>query len=185
MVSADHITVWLNQVKDGDREAVRQLLEHYFQRLVQLASARLRGRPQLAAYDEDVALSAFKSLCLGAEQGRFARLDNRDDLWRLLAVLTVRKAIDLTRRAQHRAPLAEAEISEVLCAEPTPAMTAEIAEEIDRLLQRLGDADLQQIALWKVQGYTHEEIATQLGCVVRTVERKLHRIKLIWEDELR
>ena len=33
------------------------------------------------ADEEDVALSAFDSFCRGAEQGRFPRLDDRDDLW--------------------------------------------------------------------------------------------------------
>src|SRR3954452_7406815 len=90
MSCLDPITVWITQLKEGQRDAVQQLLERYFGRLVQLARARLQGRSGLATYDEDVALSAFKSLCLGAERGRFPRLLDRDDLWRLLAVLTIR-----------------------------------------------------------------------------------------------
>src|SRR5262245_33099071 len=97
MSSADQVTLWIAQLKDGEHVAVQRLLEVYFRRLVGLARARLQGVPALAGYDEDVALSAFKSLCLGAEQGRFVQLDDRTDLWRLLAVITVRKAIDLQR----------------------------------------------------------------------------------------
>src|SRR5204863_137490 len=107
MPASDPVTVWIAQVKEGRRAAVARLLERYFQRLVGLARARLQNLPGLAGYDEDVALSAFKSLCLGAEHGRFPQLDDRDDLWRLLAVITVRKAIDLQRRRRPEAAGAE------------------------------------------------------------------------------
>ena len=80
MSSDAEITLWLGQLKVGDRDGVRQLMEAYFQRLVQLASSRLKGRSALAGYEEDVALSAFKSVCLGVQQGKFSKLDNRDDL---------------------------------------------------------------------------------------------------------
>jgi DNA-binding CsgD family transcriptional regulator len=45
----------------------------------------------------------------------------------------------------------------------------------------LKDPDLRQIALWKLAGYTNAEIATQLDCTLRTVERKLERIRAHWE----
>ena len=44
--------------------------------------------------------------------------------------------------------------------------------------------ELRQIALWKVEGYTHEEIAARLDCVPRTIERKVSRIRLLWKHEL-
>src|SRR5262249_4857887 len=141
-----------------------QLLERYFQRLVQLARARLQARPGLAAYDEDVALSAFKSLCLGAERGRFPQLHDRDDLWRLLAVMTVRKAIDLQRRQQARVEASDTDVEQLLSREPPPELAAELAEDYRQLLDRLADPRLRAIALLKVEGYSNEEIAQQLNC---------------------
>ena len=58
---SDPITLWIAQVKEGKREAVARLMDHYFQRLIALARGRLRAIPGLAGQDEDVALSAFKS----------------------------------------------------------------------------------------------------------------------------
>ncbi len=55
-------------------------------------SGALSGR---MADEEDVALSAFESFYRRAEQGQFPQLEDRDDLWQLLFVLTVRKAINL------------------------------------------------------------------------------------------
>jgi RNA polymerase sigma factor (sigma-70 family) len=183
MSSTDPVTLWISQLKEGRRTAVGLLLQRYFGRLVQLARARLRARPGLADADEDVALSAFKSLCLGAERGCFPQLDDRADLWRLLALLTVRKAIDLQRRRRAQGQPGEVDIEQFLSREPSPELAAELAEEYQRLLDRLGDPQLQAIALWKVEGYANEEIAQKLGCGLRSVERKLHRIRALLEEE--
>jgi RNA polymerase sigma factor (sigma-70 family) len=184
MASSESVTRWIEQVKGGDRSAVQRLLERYFQRLVALARRKLPRRRGLAGDEEDVALSAFKSLCLGAERGCFPQLDDRDDLWRLLAMLTVRKAIDLVRRRRPEDDNEEPELHRLLSEEPPPEMAAEMAEQYQRLLDRLGDGELRTIALWKVEGCTNEEIAARLGCVVRSVERKLQRIRIVWAEEL-
>jgi len=48
------------------------------------------------------------------------------------------------------------------------------------MLDQLQDETLRQIALWTLEGYRTEEIADKLGCVRRTSERKLERIREIW-----
>ena len=68
-----------------------------FKRLVRLAAAKLPGHGRRAFDEEDVALSAFKSFCARAGEGQFPQLAGRDDLWRLLAALTVRKAAMMVR----------------------------------------------------------------------------------------
>jgi RNA polymerase sigma factor (sigma-70 family) len=185
MTSSQQITHWLNQLKVGDHDSVEPLMEHYFQRLIHLASSRLKGRSSLQGYDEDVALSAFKSLCHGVQVGKFNKLDNRDDLWRLLVVLTVRKAVDLTRRASARKEQCDMEdIGYLLSGEPTPELAAQIADEVSQWLEHLKDDELRRIAMLRVEGHTAQEIADELGCVVRTVERKLQRIRRCWEEFL-
>ena len=66
--------------------------------LVGLARARLEGMRHAVADEEDAALSAFDSFCRRRRAGRFPRLDDRDDLWRLLVVITERKASDQAQR---------------------------------------------------------------------------------------
>jgi DNA-directed RNA polymerase specialized sigma24 family protein len=39
------------------------------------------------------------------------------------------------------------------------------------------------LATAKLEGYTNDEIAEQLGCSQRTVERRLHLIRKKWEQE--
>src|SRR4051794_21619880 len=177
------ITRCLATLKAGDRAAAGELWGRYFGRLVGLARSRLRSAPRRAADEEDVALSAFDSFYRRAEAGGFPRLVDRDDLWQVLFVITVRKAFDLVEhegrpsrggsRVRTLSDLAEFDLDLLIGPEPTPALAAQFAEQCRGLLDGLGDGELRSVALWKLEGYTNEEVAAKLGCVVQTVERKL------------
>src|SRR3974390_2696829 len=97
MASPRSVTHWIEQLRAGAPIAAHPLWEGYFQRLIELARAKLQGLPRRAADEEDVALSAFASFCRGVECGRFPQLTDRDDLWRLLVTITARKALHLAR----------------------------------------------------------------------------------------
>jgi RNA polymerase sigma factor (sigma-70 family) len=186
MSSGGSVTHWIGLLKAGDHQAAQALWERYFWQLVTLARKKLRGSPRRAADEEDVALCAFDSFFKDARLGHFPRLADRDDLWRLLVTITAQKSLDLQRRekAQKRGAgrlvAAEAEVEEMLGREPTPAFAALMADECRRLLERLGDEQLRSIALWKMEGYSIEEIADKLRCVPRTVERRLQVIRKLW-----
>jgi DNA-directed RNA polymerase specialized sigma24 family protein len=94
------VTVWLEQLKQGDAAAALPLWERYYGRLVVLARQALRGLPRRAADEEDMALEAFDRFCRGAALGRFPRLADRDNLWALLVILTERGASDLREREE-------------------------------------------------------------------------------------
>ena len=195
------VTQWIDRLKAGDPDAAQKLWERYFRRLVGLARKKLRAAPRRAADEEDVALSAFDSFCRGAGQDRFPQLHDRLDLWQLLVVLTARKAIDLAQHERRHkrgggAVLDEAALAgpadssaqgaaleQFAAPQPTPAFAAQVAEECRRLLGRLDSPELRSVALLKVEGHDNEEIAAQLGCGLRTVERRLRLIRSIWEQE--
>jgi DNA-directed RNA polymerase specialized sigma24 family protein len=183
------VTHWIRLAQQGDAAAAQPLWERYFHQLVGLARTRLRTLPRRVADEEDVALSAFDSFYRDAQRGRFPQLGDRHDLWRLLVTFTAQKAFDLARhhKAQRRGggiSMAEdAVLDQVVGQAPTPAFAAEVAEETRRLLESLPDENLRAIALWKLEGYTTEEIATKLGCVPRTVERRLAVIRALWTGE--
>ena len=190
MAPEGSVTRWLGPLQAGDPAAAQQLWERYFQRLVRLARQKLQGTPRRAADEEDVALSAFDSFCRNAGRGRFPQLADREDLWRLLAVLTARKAAHLRRdegrqkRGGGTAPAEEAGLEHLLGREPTPAFAAEVAEACQRLLACLGDRRLACVARWKMEGYTTEEIARKLGCAPRSVKRKVQLIRSLWKKEM-
>jgi DNA-directed RNA polymerase specialized sigma24 family protein len=187
------VTRWISQLKHGAPAAAEALWRAYFHRLVALARDRLRGTARRAADEEDVALAAFDSFYRRAERGQFPKLEGRDDLWKLLFVLTVRKAVDLARR-EARQPgrgargrssgeQAELDLELLLGTEPTPEFAALVADKCRRLLERLGDEALRAVAVWKMEGQTNAAIAARLGCVESTVERKLQRIRDLWTRE--
>jgi DNA-directed RNA polymerase specialized sigma24 family protein len=193
MAADASVTRLIGMLKRGDRDAAQQLWEAYFQRLVGLARARLQNTTRRVADEEDVALSAFDSFYRRAERGQFPDLQDRDDLWQLLFVLTVRKAINLVHyqgrrvrgggRVQSLADLEGLGAEAILGPEPTPELAAEMTDECRRLVDRLGDPTLRTVALWKMEGFTNREIAERLGCVEHTVERKLRAIRQIWSGE--
>jgi len=199
MQTSGSVTHWLDHLQAGDRTAAQELWASYFQRLVALARAKLQGVPRRAADEEDVALSAFDSFCRGAQRGRFPQLHDRNNLWRLLVVITSRKALDLvqheSRKKRGGAVLDEAALAglrhssavagldELSGHELTPEFAAEVTEECQRLLDLLGDGKLRSVALWKMEGYSIDEIAAKLDCAPRTVDRKLWVIRTLWEQE--
>jgi DNA-directed RNA polymerase specialized sigma24 family protein len=194
MASDGSITQCIQLLKAGEEAAAQQLWERYFHRLVGLARARIPNSARRAADEEDVALSAFDSFYQGAARGRFPRLNDRHDLWQLLVVITVRKALDAvaheTRpirgsgRVHALSDLAEFSAEAILGDEPTPAFAAQVADECTWLLGRLESDSMRAVALWKMEGYTNHEIASKLGCVTETVERKLRAIRLLWSREI-
>jgi DNA-directed RNA polymerase specialized sigma24 family protein len=203
-IATEHsVTCWLQQLKQGDREAVGPLWERYFTRLVQKARTWFPHRPTTAAASaEDVALEAFASFCHRAEQDGFSRLFDRDDLWQILVALAFRKRCNQIQyeKRKRRQPAsgkvfvasalekddgqAGVLLSNMLSREPEPSLAVQAAEECRRLLAQLEDEQLRQIAQWKVEGFTNEEIAAKLGRAVSTVERKLARIRRLWQKEL-
>jgi DNA-directed RNA polymerase specialized sigma24 family protein len=194
MSSSGDVTQWFRQLEVGDREAVQRLWERYYRGLVGLARKKLGALPRRAADEEDVALSAFDSFVRGAQEGRFPRLEDRDDLWQILVLITTRKAIDLAahegrdkrdwRRVQAQSD-GDAEdggalLRGLIGREPDPAFAAQVAEQCRHLLALLPDDELRQIALLKLEGWTNEEIAAALDVALKTVERRLRLIRKHW-----
>src|SRR5262249_10907503 len=154
-----------------------------------------------AADEEDVVQSAFAGFFLGAERGQYTKLHDRDDLWHLLVKITIHEAqklvneqerpkrhsgtrqhstpspgsTDPLRKDEGGGPMAEGN--------PPPDLEVLAKEEFQRLLDRLGNAELRSIAVWKWENYTNEEIASMLGCSPRTIQRKLQLIRNIWREE--
>jgi DNA-directed RNA polymerase specialized sigma24 family protein len=194
------VTVWIHGLKAGQDEAVAALWNRYFQQLVRVAGRKLGGASRRVVDEEDIALTAFNSLCIGAAEGRFARLENRDDLWQILVALASRKAVDQIRRnvSQKRgggmvrgdsimiSSLSDAPggFEQFMSEEPTPDMILTVEEEYSRRLAQLDDDTLKQLAQLRLEGYSNEELAEKIGISLRSVERKLSVIRDIWTREI-
>jgi DNA-directed RNA polymerase specialized sigma24 family protein len=168
MSSKGSVTCWVTALKGGDAAAAQPLWERYHRELVTLARQKLRSARRREADEEDVVQSAFHSFFQGVARGRFPQLHDRDNLWRLLVVITARKALDQLAREHTKRrgggtpageprispggpPRDEAALEQVVGAEPTPEFAAQVAERLD--------------------------------CSRRTVARKLETIRIIWSRE--
>jgi DNA-directed RNA polymerase specialized sigma24 family protein len=189
MAEPQSVTHWIGALKAGDLAAAQPLWERYFQQLVRFARQQLRNLPRRGEDEEDVALHAFDSFCRDVQHGRFPQLQDRDDLWRRLLLITAQKARDLVRHehARKRQPAGafagEVDLEEIPAQEPTPELAAQVVEACRVLLARLPDERMRSVAVWKMEGYTNEEIATRLGCVPRTIQRTLRVIRSLWSED--
>ncbi len=190
------VTLLLGNLKSGDSTAVRRLWERYFSRLVYLAYGRIQriSGPGGIEDEEDAALSALESFFEGVAMGRFSRLADRDDLWQVLATITKRKVYDQAERrfADKRGGAfrrSDDGLDRLSSPAPTPEFLALVADQCLALLDTLTLQDpddarrLREIALWKLEGFTNEDIAAKLGCAVRTVANRLTLIRKTWEIE--
>ncbi|HKI18968.1 MAG TPA: ECF-type sigma factor [Isosphaeraceae bacterium] len=202
MNDAGSVTAWIGDLKVGGEAAAQKLWERYFDRLVNLARSKLRStrRAGAAEDEEDAALDAFDSFCRGAAAGRFPRLTDRDDLWRLLVVLTIRKALDqhARRNAAKRGGgkvvgesalkgstgRADAWGLDLLAgSEPPPELAVMVAEQYRLLRDALGDDSLRQVLDLRLEGFSRHEIAARLGCAEKTVSRRMEIIRRAWLGE--
>jgi RNA polymerase sigma factor (sigma-70 family) len=196
-MSAESVTNWLAELRDGDPEAAQAVWIRYYERLLSYARRKLGNMPRRVADEEDVVLSAFNSFCQGAAAGRFPQLADRDDLWKVLITITARKAVAHIRHVsaekrgaaqvrgesvflQNAASESAPGIQVVAGQHPTPEFAAMLTEQFECLFACLEDETLQRIALLKLEGYSNTQIAEKLGCVRETVQRKLSRIRGKW-----
>jgi RNA polymerase sigma factor (sigma-70 family) len=197
------VTRWIDALKEGRPEAADALWGRYYDRVVAVARRRLHAAANAPVDDaEDVALSAFYGLCAGAAEGRFDQLCDRVDLWQLLVAITVKKSLSRLKRhgrlkrgggrkvgGPTAAGTGDRDNSDIVdplagvqSKEPNPESAAIVQEQFQELLDSLSDSTLRQIAIWRMDGLSNAEIATKMGCVLRTVERKIERIRSIWEE---
>jgi RNA polymerase sigma-70 factor, ECF subfamily len=195
------VTRLLDELRSEDAQlrnkAASALWETYCSALLGLACQNLDRRLKRRVGPEDIVQRTFKSFFLRQQRGQYDLAD-RHDLLRLLVRMTLNKARstaaregrgrrDYRREQTPTAVDAEARGTEAWlleCADrgaPTPDEAAALAEEAEQRLAQLPD-DLYRVAQYKLEGYTNAEIAAlpEMGCSVRTVERKLRLIREAW-----
>lgn len=191
------ITQWIGRIAgSGCDEAQVRLWDTYFEQVVRLARNRLSDNFRRVADEEDIAVSVFKSFYEGAAKGRFPDLSNRENVWRILAVMTARKVADHVQ-AQRRLKRGGGEVRgesvfnsdygnrglEQFGCEDAPEFALRMAEEAEIMVSKLDDS-LQPIARLALEGHSSQEIAEQTGLNLRAVQRRLKQVRLEWSHLL-
>jgi DNA-directed RNA polymerase specialized sigma24 family protein len=197
--SEGEITRWIRSIEAGDQDAATALWQYCFPRLLSYSRKKLPGHLRRVLDEEDVALSAFKSFCIGAAQGRLGDIKGRDELWRLLYCISARKANGYVRNQTRQKrggglvagestfklkshPDGQNGIDQVADPSASPATLVQFANDCQRLFEMLQDDMLQTIAILRIEGYSVDEIASRVGCAKRSVERRLQLIRKIWSS---
>jgi RNA polymerase sigma factor (sigma-70 family) len=177
------------QLLSGDHTAAAHVFERYVRRLIALAGKQLDAQTRQRIDVEDAVLSACKSFFLRARRGEFD-LSGWDELWSLLAVITLRKCARRRRdlKAARRDPAREVRLQSVLADQawqfadhtPSPLEAAILAETAEGLFRALDPAD-RQVVEHILQGYTAAETAARVDCSERTVRRVRKRAKRLLE----
>ena len=177
----------MSRLRQGDPEAARQLFDRFSHRLIGLAQAHLDRRLRGKVDGEDVMQSVFKSFFRIQREESLA-FSEWDDLWSLLAVITLRKCghraayyqaacRDVRRESTSSANDDEADAGwEAIAHEPSPLQALILGEAVEEMLRSLDERD-RELATLALQGFTRQEIAEQIGCTERTVYRVLERLR--------
>ncbi len=170
---AGSITGWLDSVRNGNDEAAKNIWDRWFDRLcnrVAPHSLRLRIHD-----NEDIASDAFADFFRALKEGKFSSLKNRAEIWKLLATIAVRKSAASYRfeRAQRRGggqqvySFDEVEKNFSRMTAHRRPITSVLIEE---LIQSIDNPALVRVVRLKIEGLENPDIATELGCSIRTVQ---------------
>ena len=173
----------LERYRSGDDSAAGEIFERYSQRLCALADARIGPRLQRRIDADDIVQSVFHTFFRRAGDGQFV-VDHTGALWHLLVHITLNK---VRKQAEHHAAQRRdvaAEISatesarlapEAVAHDPTPDEAAALADEVERLVSELDEAEAEVFQL-VLEGHSTSEIGRHIGRSRWTVRQVLDRI---------
>ncbi len=187
MPQNNSISLWIQAVRAGNEDAVNELWQRYFVQLMNVARSRMATLPRAAYDEEDAAISTFRVLCHQLREGNYPDLADRDEFWRLMLKVLLRK---VNRRVDYETA-EKRRLSSAQSSEHSDAVSPEnhvesimVADECQHLLIRLKDPGLEQVVILKLEGFSNEEIAAKLNRTRRTVHRMMTLIQNVWlQDE--
>lgn len=189
------VTNLLARLKQGDSAAQQEIWDRYMERLIRLVCKRFGSTRTQLSDAEDLVVRAYHAFLDGVCDNRFQKLEDRNDIWQILVMLTHRKAIE-----RHRHDVAKKRgakqvrtesvfangtnlglgIQQIADTEPTPEFAAVLHDEILDKLSKLSDITKREIVVLKMQGLSNSQIAQRLRISNRSVQRKLQLVYDIW-----
>lgn len=191
---AGSITSLYQKLKAGHSDSARELWNRFFPRLLQVARRTLAGR-ELPVGAEDAVQVAFFQFFQRIEAGQVYGDPHRYELWKLLSIMTAQIASKQVRheQAQKRGQgrtISESDLvddatdtvklDELLSTDAPPECEA-ICVDLLNLLP----ADLREVAVLRLAGYTHAEIKQITGFPIRSIERRVQIIRSSWLTHVR
>lgn len=166
----------LKDIREGMPEAGRQLVQLYGPLLLRVVRSRIEHRFRRRFDSADFTQAVWQSFFSQASELQFR---TEAELVAYLSKMARNKvAIEQrTGKSERRDVQAEvvgepaaAVLQHLRSPDPTPSAVMTAVEEQERLVESKGEMFRRAMAL-RVSGHSHDEIATQLGVTVRTIER--------------
>ena len=189
-------------LKSGDEQAINAIYEKYVARFRGIIAERLRGRVNRIADEEDVSNSVLNSFFAGVNRNRFPSLNDGDDLWQILGMLTKQKIVKYLRYF-HRQKRGSGLVRGDSVFDSSALRNANVEayqpgrlqasadeqmmerEHLNSLMDALPNERIREVAMMRLNGYSNQEIADQLNTSVRSVGRKLSLIREQWSQRLK
>ena len=196
------VSGFLRDARLGRVLAIERLTEKYLIRLESFANSRMSVASRQVEDEQDIAIKVLSEFFSGMMNGKYDGLRNREQLWRLLAKITVCRVIDHYEKYQakkrgagqtkHLGNLAIENVrndfnvlSDVSIDEIDPQLSLALKESYEQLFESICDDLDQSIVQLNLEGLTNHQIAKQLGIGERTVRNRLGRIQQSLIDELK
>lgn len=175
------------RAQQGEEAAFAEIFRRFADRLVRLARSRISERLAARIEAEDVVQSVFRTFFAHAREAEFT-FNAENDLWKLLVAMTLNKLrnkVDWHTAAKRdvgaeqplETPTDDRPNAFDLDGEtPSPAAVVAFLDLLEHFLSRLRPQERRILEL-RMQDFTQDEIARQVGCTERTVRRVLERIR--------
>ena len=176
----------IERFKAKEPSAYEEIFSRYVRRLTALASSQFDSGIRYRADPEGVDQSVYRSFF--ARDASQYRLADWEAIWRLLAIITVRKCwkrraryrkeplVPLPRWDDERDSFNARQWAKLVDHAPTPAEAVALTETVSQLFAQLDSNDLK-MAEYILQGYTAVEIAERFDCSEKTVRRLRDRLR--------
>lgn len=172
--------VWLESVVQRHDGYESETVARFADRLLRLAQSRMPARLRRRVDPEDIIQSTFRSFFARHENGQF-EFQEFPDVWKLLAAITFKKVQQSLRfherqqRDVNRETLPDEAGGAVTA---TASSVAVMIDLLETILERIPEQHREIIRL-RMDNFSVEEIAEQVGVSTRTVSRAIALVRKI------
>jgi len=168
-------------------DTIDRLVASYLPKVIRLAEFKIAPGLRHRIEPEDLGGSVMRTVFRRKAEGRF-HFEDEESLWKQLVVITLRRVANKVRdaKAQKRGGgRATVTLDEMITTSesPDPSHAAELLEIVSKIGEQLDDVG-RCIFEMRMAGYDHAEIAAELKCSTKTIQRKVNLIKQLFSEIL-